>query len=803
MSKHLILSLIGCLYLSILGAQNTLPEPIRATPEPIRATLTQLTQQVQRVPQEKIHLHMDKPYYSAGERIWFRAHMVHASLHLPIHLSRYIYVELIDADENVVLRKKIRPEEGMYYGQMDLSPDLPEGWYNIRSYTLYLQNFGPSWFYRKNVYIGNRLKPSPDKTTQNKQKQDQPDQPFLVTFTPEGGHLVSGNIQRIAYRGVNEKGQPTPIMGIVKDETGVEVCSFGNESETFGVFALLPQKDKIYTAFCSDAFGNKRSMVLNLPESTVPALAIQQSTQLLMVSLLTFENSPLEDTLYLIAHQRGIPLLQGQLSPSQTFMRIPKKDIAPGTVSFLLLNKSSELLSERTVFVDNGKEPKLTLTWNKTTFGKRDLAYANIQLVNSLGQGIPGNFSISITDDELVKQSSANNGIRNQLLLASDLDATSPFLNITQNIDPLMMTYKWSRFDITDIIQGKLRDANKYPLEIGTAVSGYVRTYPTKRGMPDMKVSMIVNNPPHFDAINTDETGRFYFDGFEIPDSTTIWLQTEKKFASFANLIPDIDSFPEVTPAPVLPMDQNPALFLDDYLSNSREKYFYENGMMHINLDNVVVTAKKEDKHKTVREDRGAFYTFANYTVDAETLETAATLVDALMMAPGITLDDTGTGVLLRGKRPLIMIDNMEYEMQDMAVINPMEVEMIDILRDPNETALFGSQGGNGVINIFLKRGGSAFGSDPGPHHAKITPLGYSKSQPFPMPDYANPSLKRSTVPDLRSTIYWKPDVTTDSLGKSSIQFYTADAARTYTVHIEGVTPQGEIIEHTETIIRK
>ena len=47
-------------------------------------------------PQEKIYLHTDKPTYSAGENIWFRAYCVDASYHIPTQLSKFIYLELIN-----------------------------------------------------------------------------------------------------------------------------------------------------------------------------------------------------------------------------------------------------------------------------------------------------------------------------------------------------------------------------------------------------------------------------------------------------------------------------------------------------------------------------------------------------------------------------------------------------------------------------------------------------------------------------------------------------------------------------------
>ena len=38
-------------------------------------------------PQEKVHLHLDKPYYAIGDDIWFKAYIVDAKSAVPSTLS--------------------------------------------------------------------------------------------------------------------------------------------------------------------------------------------------------------------------------------------------------------------------------------------------------------------------------------------------------------------------------------------------------------------------------------------------------------------------------------------------------------------------------------------------------------------------------------------------------------------------------------------------------------------------------------------------------------------------------------------
>ena len=84
----------------------------------------------------------------------------------------------------------------------------------------------------------------------------------------------------------------------------------------------------------------------------------------------------------------------------------------------------------------------------------------------------------------------------------------------------------------------------------------------------------------------------------------------------------------------------------------------------------------------------------------------------------GVLLDDTGTPgssptILIRGinsinagTEPLIILDGMRYN-GPLSMINPNDIESVEVLKNPNETAIYGIQGANGVIVIKTKKGGT------------------------------------------------------------------------------------------------
>ena len=70
--------------------------------------------------------------------------------------------------------------------------------------------------------------------------------------------------------------------------------------------------------------------------------------------------------------------------------------------------------------------------------------------------------------------------------------------------------------------------------------------------------------------------------------------------------------------------------------------------------------------------------------------------------------------------------------------------------------------------------------------------MGYSTERNFNAPDYGNPKTDTSKT-DFRSTIYWNPEVVTNSVtGAADISFYASDLPGTYRIVGEGITQTGE-----------
>ncbi|MDR2968865.1 MAG: SusC/RagA family TonB-linked outer membrane protein, partial [Tannerellaceae bacterium] len=73
----------------------------------------------------------------------------------------------------------------------------------------------------------------------------------------------------------------------------------------------------------------------------------------------------------------------------------------------------------------------------------------------------------------------------------------------------------------------------------------------------------------------------------------------------------------------------------------------------------------------------------------------------------GLTIRVRGVGSITQSNDPLYVVDGYPMESGAFRLLNPSEIESIQILKDASSTAIYGSRGANGVVIITTKKGKS------------------------------------------------------------------------------------------------
>jgi hypothetical protein len=181
-------------------------------------------------PQEKVFVQTDKEFYITGETIWMKAWCVLEEA--PSFLSKIIYIDLVNNNGQVVLKKMYLLYSLSSTGaDFELPESLTTGTYCINAYTLWMLNF-PDYIFRKNVFIyGGDYRKSESKKNSG---------PVLnIRFFPEGGDIIAGVNNRIAFKATEANGFPYMVKGQITDKNGKKVSDIISEHDGMGSVEFL------------------------------------------------------------------------------------------------------------------------------------------------------------------------------------------------------------------------------------------------------------------------------------------------------------------------------------------------------------------------------------------------------------------------------------------------------------------------------------------------------------------------------------------------------------------------------------
>ncbi|MCL6259244.1 TonB-dependent receptor [Aquiflexum sp. TKW24L] len=127
--------------------------------------------------QEKVYLHLDRPFYYQGDQMFFKAYLNYGNPQLKKELSKVLYVELISENRDIIIQKKFKIENGLVVGDMFLPDTLNQKKYYLRSYTTWNRNYGPDIYFVKALPIL-----SPYDRIQGSPISEEPKSPIIVDF---------------------------------------------------------------------------------------------------------------------------------------------------------------------------------------------------------------------------------------------------------------------------------------------------------------------------------------------------------------------------------------------------------------------------------------------------------------------------------------------------------------------------------------------------------------------------------------------------------------------------------------------
>lgn len=606
-------------------------------------------------PQEKVYLHFDNTGYFMGETIWFKAYVLRDDKCQLTDLSKVLYVELVSPDGEIQDRQTLAVDDGTSSGCIHLDNLLMSGYYEVRAYTRYMTNWGKESVFSRvfpvfekpskqgdlsclieNTRHKNRL---PD----HREKVEIKTAGCHVDFYPEGGHLIAGKKNQVAFLVTGSEG-PKPF----------QKCALLSEQDTLEIFSTDQFGRGLFTITPSEAAN--RFLVLDAEDASCqfPLPLAEQSGCVLRINTLgdnsvrmEFEGTQdyLGRRLALVIMNRGNLIGVDTMTVGQTTVmrKIDKADLGDGVNEFIIIDSNGDILSDRMVFCYPRKSPP--------SLSAKILApnQGNDRRRKAVFKAVPHlKFSVSIRDyDKDVNGEYGN--ISSWLLLSSDLKGyighPEYYLEADDRehrmaADLLMLVQGWRRYDVSMML-GRKTFYYEQPVEGSLSLHGRIHNRKEDIDVEEkaVEITMYGKSGQVLEGkCDTDPQGYFAFQMPDIYGEWTMFVDLQEKKANkkyFVSL--DRNFSPEcryLLPEETSPQLTIPSAVTAEATDNTTVEYEEMDKKAHL-IPTVNVKGRylfKDARKSWESEKRGAYAASIYYDCVAE----AEKIADTGAEPPGI-----------------------------------------------------------------------------------------------------------------------------------------------------------------------
>ncbi len=763
-----------------------------------------------KVPIQKIYLHFDRENYIAGETAWLKSYFY--SDYLPDTISTVLYVELLDRNAAIINRKTIPVLLSNASGHIELPDTLSTGFYTVRAYTPTMLNHDAAFVYNRSIFIyGKKNNVAVNAGTIA---------PMIrLEFFPEGGNLINGFTNTIAFKATNESGLPVSVTGSVKNEKNEELTTFSSYHDGMGMFELSPTANAKYYVTINGVEGNKQ---YPLPVSTDKGIAVTiiPHPQGNFFEVHQQKTDPAFQAAYMIGQMQHHVVFKQNFAAGKDEIQgvINTEKLHSGILQITFFNKDGVPLAERLCFVNNKEyiQPA-ELVGDTVNFSARSKNRFSVVMKDT----VKASFSVSVIDPEYSRLPVREENIFTGLLLTSDLKG---FINnpayyfsadndsVKTALDLVMMTNGWRRFKWTELLQKQTPPANyKDPAYI--TLAGKITLRDSKRPFADKSLLMMLitaDSTRTIQMTKTDNDGAFRIDSMLFfGKSKLVFSDTRGRKNQYIDAILSVDSLtkPFLIPATL----KKPFYISDPLLAAQQTKMGLDYDDIQkasgLTLEGITLKVRKKSPIQELDEKyaSGMFSGGDSKTIDLvnnKETEGYQNIFDYLQnRVSGLTVGTDGADYVVyyrqmvsvssMGMIPMIMyLNEVETDVNVIATIPAAQIAMVKVY-----SSFVGASGNGagGVLAVYTKK--DADMADVMQRTADLAIYnGFSVTKEFYAPNYAVDKTAGGKA-DQRITIDWRPSIFVNNVDpKIPFSFYNNDRTKSFKIVIEGMTNTGKLI---------
>ena len=826
-------------------------------------------------PQEKVYLQFDNTSYYTGETIWYKAFVVNAST-LQRAESKVLYVDFISPTGVVLEQQKLKIVGGQADGTIILvdgstsqarevrgTMNYPSGFYEIRAYTNYMLNFNPETIFSRVFAVYERPKmegyyfeESPviklHKTDLNEPRPE-PEKLRRIncTFYPEGGHLVKGQPNRVAFKVTDDTGLGIDAKGTV-DGTRTKVST---QHDGMGSFTVTPGDRRISVTLTLD--GKNHTFTLPAAEKEGISMIVTQGSKDKLTIELNNTPSLTGKTLGMALTCRGeivdfctIETGQGNTRTTRSMDGIPE-----GVCRINIFDADGTLYASRALYHHSQalKTPRIEVTPDKKEYAPFERINLKFQLKDGQGNPFRDRFCLSVRDTRGQGNILADD-LRTSLLLSSDLKGyiENPSWYFDTNdadrdaaLDLLMLVQGWERYD-WQTITGQKEYRERHRVERSLTLNGWIMNSNGRKPLKDVEVlaALTPTDKSQLETYTytTDTSGYFGFDiGVEYYGKARFTIDAHAKrnrlIGPSARIVFDRSMLPAIRayqPQELVFTGLTPASAKGKKRKKEADKY-----PTIIDIDKGILLPDVDIEEERVLTDYYAFNAYdvvkdveveldkGEYSTDlygylVEKGYSVSHILRRVIVSGLMEMMDT-LMLCINGFEPFFYVhdshnylhtgrfvsssadDRLEIDTKDIKSImiydRPMwlwdiyqncplymdylnkTMQNIDFERLTADRRL--------LIDVLIKEPEElSTRDDRFKINKRITTVdGYTSPYAFYAPEYPNGPIAGDV--DYRRTLYWNPNVISDSIGQASVEFYNNSITEHFNISAAGITPSG------------
>ena len=400
------------------------------------------------LPQDQPYMLFSKGIYETGEDMWFKAWLFDRSLLTLSDRSRTLFLRIYDSADSLVWNEKYPISGGRAEGHVFIGEHWKTGEYRVEGYTQssFYADSTEAVFPQK-IWVVDRIdKQEPQDTRTGLQKDN-----IRLGLYPEGGYLVQGIKNYVAFKATDNQGVPVPLSGWLC-ENRARILNIESSHDGMGLLSFVPHEGVRYTVQLTN--GQEFPLPTSLRSGMVMHLEHTDRKNVVFSARQPRGSMPRRITLFV--QMRGVPcyqaggILRDSLIISLPMSGFPGQGIAEAT----LFDEQQRPIAERLFYVLPDKQLTITARLSKEVYIRRDKGEVRIHVTDSEGKPVQAEICMSIFDKAYMSQAYRETMLSYNFLStqirgnihhpAYYFDRKNP--DRLQALDLLLLTQGWRRY---------------------------------------------------------------------------------------------------------------------------------------------------------------------------------------------------------------------------------------------------------------------------------------------------------------------------------------------------------------------